>query len=153
VQKKLSSLRALFERHREQIMYLIFGGVTTFVSWLVYSICVRGFGLNLYYAQIVSWIIAVLVAFVTNKIWVFESKGWRPLQVLKEMATFIGGRLATGVLEIVATPLLVSWGLDLTLFGVEGLPAKMLVSIVIIILNYIISKFIAFRKSDNTAEE
>lgn len=125
-------------------MYCIFGVTTTFVNWVIYSLCVRGLGLDLYSSGIIAWIVAVIVAFVTNKLWVFESKSWAPLLLLKEAIAFVGGRVLTGVLEVIAVPALVNFGLNATLFGVEGLPAKILVSVVIVILNYVLSKFIAF---------
>ena len=139
-----SQYKEFFEKHREIIMYCIFGVITTIVSWLVYSICQAWLGLNLYYCGIISWILAVIVAFITNKLYVFDSKSWKPALALAEFITFVGGRALTGVLEIVAVPMLVSWGFDATLFGVEGLPAKISMTVVIVILNYILSKFISF---------
>lgn len=164
-------LYALFEKHREVIMYLIFGVATTAVSLVVYAVCERlflgnaaieslgnsglwqllvgFFGKDLKIAiaisNAVSWVIAVSFAFIVNKMWVFNSKSWRAGLVAKEAAAFVGGRAVTGVLEIVAVPLLVSFGLNQTLLGYEGLFAKILVLIVIMILNYFISKFMAFR--------
>ncbi len=146
---KIETIRSLIKRHREFIMYVIFGLLTTFINWLIYSLCVKALGLDLYISGIIAWIIVVSVAFVTNKIWVFNSRGWKTLQLIREAFTFFGGRLLTGVLEVAAVPALVSWGFNQTLFGVEGLPAKIIVSIVIVLLNYFISKFLSFggRKS------
>lgn len=142
--EKSSTFREFFAKHREVIMYCIFGVATTIVNWLAYSVCVRWLGLNLYVSGIAAWIIAVSTAFVTNKIWVFDSKSWRFLLVLGEVIAFFGGRALTGALEVIAVPALVSWGLDATLFEVEGLPAKIIVSVIIVALNYVISKFVAF---------
>ncbi|MEG1242217.1 MAG: GtrA family protein [Oscillospiraceae bacterium] len=150
---KPSTLRLLFDKYREVIMYIFFGGITTIVSWLVYSICEKGLGFGLFASGIVSWIIAVSVAFVTNKLWVFDSKSWQAKLVFTEAVAFFGGRLATGALEVVAVPALVKLGLDSTLFGVEGLPAKIIVSVVIIILNYILSKFFAFNFGKKKADK
>lgn len=143
-------------------MYLIFGGVTTVVSWLVYSLCMLAlpfdtevhyslfgmaldFNIKILVANVLSWIIAASVAFVTNKLWVFSSKSWEAKIVRREAMTFFTARGITGFLEIFSVPLLVSWGLSQTLFGIEGLPAKIIVSVVIVILNYIFSKFISFK--------
>lgn len=148
-------------------MYLIFGVVTTVVSLLVYSIAIRiimssgGFGplwkfsaetVNIDVANIISWIISVTVAFITNKLWVFESRVWAHDVVWKEAWTFYSGRLFTGILELVLMPLLVSWGLDLTLFKVEYFPAKIIVTVIIIILNYLLSKFISFKNVPKDAD-
>lgn len=142
-------------------MYLIFGVATTAVSWLVYSVAIHfilaggGFGpvwklsaetVNIDVANIISWIISVTFAFLTNKRWVFESKSWAHDVVRKEAWTFYGGRVFTGVLELVLMPLLVSWGLNMTLFDVEYFPAKIIVSVIVIVLNYLLSKFISFKK-------
>lgn len=179
MEKKPSVLRELFNKHREFIMYCIFGVLTTIVGWVTYSLSVLAFrGDSTAYsvvitaikdgaaseilgteletfillANVVSWIVAVVFAFVVNKIWVFSSRSWRPGLVAHEASRFIGGRVLTGILEIVAVPLLVGFGLNQTLFTIEGLPAKIVVSVVIVILNYIISKFYAFKASEPTGE-
>ena len=102
-------------------MYLIFGVATTVVSWIVYGVAIHaiissgGFGplwklsaetVNIDVANIISWIISVTFAFITNKLWVFESKSWEHAVVWKEAWTFYGGRVFTGVLELVLMPLL-----------------------------------------------
>ncbi len=161
MEEKPSMLRALFVKHREIIMYCVFGVTTTIVNWLFYSIFVESLGLikalpnemAILIAGILAWIIAVIVAFITNKLWVFESKSWERELVRKEALTFFGGRIATGVLEVVAVPALVSWGFDMTLFGVDGLPAKILVSVAIVILNYVLSKFVSFRDCKERPEQ
>ena len=178
VEAKPSELRALFQKYREIIMYCVFGVTTTVISWLVYSLCeltlpavnvtdsafesfvskliallgdntdVNTF-LSMTLAGVISWIVAVAVAFVTNKLWVFESKSWAGRLVANEALTFFGGRAATGLLEIIAVPTLVGWGFNFVLFGVNGLPAKIIISVVIVILNFILSKYISFRDSHN----
>lgn len=146
--EKPNGLNILFEKYKEIIMYCIFGVVTTLVSWVIYSLCMAVLPLALdpkmYISGIVSWIIAVAVAFVTNKLWVFDSKSWEAKLVIKEAISFVGGRAFTGILEVIAVPALVKLGLDMVLFGTEGLPAKIIVSVVIVILNYILSKYLAF---------
>ena len=171
MEEKSSVYRELFNKYREFIMYSIFGVSTTIVNWLVYSICVvvlpdsfagwfeilivKYFHLDIkiVVAGVIAWVIAVIVAFVTNKLWVFESKSWEHELVRKEALTFFGGRIATGILEIVAVPALVAWGFDFVLFGVDGLPAKILVSISIVILNYLLSKFVSFKSPNVETEE
>ena len=92
-------------------------------------------------------------AFVTNKIWVFESKSWKPSVAFKELWLFVTARLITGVLEWVGVPLLVAWGLDQKMFGVKGFVAKIIVSVIVIILNYVFSKLIIFKKKDKQTEK
>lgn len=144
MEEKPSKVRELFNKYHELIMYCVFGVTTTFISWLTYSIAEKALGMNLYWSGIFSWVIAVSVAFVTNKLWVFESKSWEIKLVIAELITFVGGRALTGALEVVAVPAIVALGFDMTLFGVNGLPAKILVSVLIVVLNYILSKFVSF---------
>jgi putative flippase GtrA len=167
LEKKPSKFRELLNKYHEIVMYLIFGVATTVVSWIVYGVAIRaiissgGFSplwklsaetVNIDVANIISWIISVTFAFITNKLWVFESKSWEHAVVWKEAWTFYGGRVFTGVLELVLMPLLVSWGLNMTLFKIEYFPAKIIVSVIVIILNYLLSKFISFKKKPEAAK-
>lgn len=144
MEEKKKGFRAFYQKYKEYINYSIFGCSTTLVCWFIYSICESKLNMSLRGAGLVSWIAAVVIAFVTNKLYVFESKSWQPVLVFKELVTFVGGRVLTGALEIEAVPRLVDWGFDMTLFGVEGLPAKILASGIVVILNYFMSKFISF---------
>ena len=145
--QKPSRIRKLLEKYHEFILYSFFGIFTTGASWLSYGICEAVFHMNLYYSGIVSWIAAVTVAFVTNKLWVFESKSWKPSILVREVLGFFGGRAFTGVFEVMGVPALVELGVSGTLFGVEGFIAKMVITGFVILLNYIISKFFVFAGS------
>ena len=100
-----------------------------------------------------SWICAVLFAFVTNKIWVFDSKSWRPSVALKELGLFVVSRLISGVIEIAGVPLLIWFGIDQTIFGIEGMVAKVLISVIVVILNYVFSKLFIFKSKKKTIDE
>ena len=100
----------------------------------------------LFLANLIAWTAGVLVAFVTNKIWVFESRVKTPGGVLKELALFTASRLITGVIEWFGLPLVILCGLNQTLFGIEGFLAKIIISVIVVILNYIFSKLIVFKK-------
>lgn len=156
----MKKIRAVYEKYREIIQYLFWGVMTTLVSWVtfaLFSLVFRGiaaelrvFGLtvsvSVLLSNVLSWICAVLFAYVTNKLWVFESKSWEPRIVWPEIIKFFSARAATGVLEIVAVPLLTAAGLDQTVFGIEGMVAKVIVTVVVVILNYVLSKLLVFRK-------
>ena len=152
-------------------MYIIFGVMTTLVNWVVYTLLMKLFGsaaesqtvlftlfgrsittkvFYIFIANFVAWVAGVLFAFVTNKLWVFESKSWRFGLVMKELWLFVLARLITGVLEWFGVPLLWAIGLDQDLFGIDGFLAKIVVSVVVVILNYVFSKLIIFRKKDKT---
>jgi putative flippase GtrA len=150
----------LLKKYRELISYLFWGVMTTIISWGSYSIFallfkrqiheVSLFGVQMsvvvLVSNILSWVCAFLFAFVTNKLWVFESKSWKPAVCIPEFGKFFSARALTGVLEIIAVPLLVTLGLNQTIFGVEGMVAKVIVSVAVVVLNYIFSKLFIFKK-------
>lgn len=159
--EKQSFVKKMFVKYKEIIMYLIFGVLTTVVSWGSYALFERAFkgaivdvNILVAVANVLSWVAAVLFAYITNKLFVFESKSFKPTDVCKELGLFVGSRLVSGALEWIGVPLLVWLGLNQTIFGFEGMLAKVLVSIIVVILNYILSKLIVFKKekTDNSSD-
>ena len=142
---------------REIILYLVFGGLTTVVSWGTYMLFANDnlLGLGITLSKFLSWVCAVLFAFFTNKSWVFQSHNWGPRTFFRELASFFGARAVTGALEIFGTPALVHAGVNQKLFGTTGMLANILVSIIVVILNYVFSKLFVFtkgrKKGDNGA--
>lgn len=149
----IKRIRDLIVKYNELIVYLIFGVLTTAVNWGIYSVLVKYFGFNINAGNIIAWIVAVVFAFVTNKIWVFKSKTTAFKLVLKEFVLFVGARALSGVIEIGGLPLLVWLGLGQTVFGVEAFLAKIVISFVVIILNFIFSKLIVFKKKKEDNDE
>ena len=152
-------MKALFIKYREIISYLFWGVMTTVVSWVTYSLLISLFGteaeisvfgfsvsLNVALANLLSWICAVLFAFVTNKLFVFRSRSWKSEILWPELWKFISARIVTGVIEIIAVPTLVAIGLDQEIFGIAGSWAKVIVSVAVVILNYVFSKLFVFKK-------
>ena len=139
-------MKKLFERYRELIVYFIVGVITTLVNWVCYAAGVELAGWSVAVSNVIAWIAAVAFAFAANKIWVFRSFSWKPGFVLREAVLFVSARLLTGVLEMGGVPLLVSLGLNQTLFGVRGMLAKVAVSVIVLVLNYVFSKLIIFKK-------
>ena len=130
-------------------MYLIMGGLTTLVSWGTYSLFawilpIANQDLLVLTANALSWLLAMTFAYVTNKIWVFESKSWERHFLLKEFGLFVSARLLTGIFEVVAVPGLVWLGCDQSILGVPGMLSKIIVSIIVVLLNYVFSKLIIF---------
>ena len=118
-----------YQKNKEMLLYLLFGGLTTIVSIGSYAWVNVGLGINELIANIISWIFAVTFAYVTNKIWVF-----------REMTKFYGGRLFTlGVEELLLF-------LFITLLHGNSVLVKFAAQIVILVLNYIISKIFVFRR-------
>lgn len=131
------------------------GGLTTLVSWGTYSLFawilpIANQDLLVLTANALSWLLAMTFAYVTNKIWVFESKSWERHFLLKEFGLFVSARLLTGIFEVVAVPGLVWLGCDQSILGVPGMLSKIIVSIIVVLLNYVFSKLIIFRKQSES---
>lgn len=141
----MKKIKKLIEKYKELLLYLLFGGLTTLVSWGSYALFELG-GLSVAGANALSWVCAVLFAFFTNKLFVFASRSWRPLILLREAGEFFGARLVTGLLTMAGVPLLMRIGLDQSIFGVDGMVAKIAMSVLEVLLNYIVSKLVIFKK-------
>ena len=147
----MNKLCKLYHAYKEAIDYLFWGGMTTVVSWGSYTLFVlllqgmMGEGSVVFWSNLGSWVCAVSFAFVTNKLWVFQSKSWAGSIVFPELTKFLSSRVATGVFEMIAVPALVAIGLNQTIFGIDGMVSKMLVSVAVVILNYILSKLFVFK--------
>ena len=148
-------MKKRFLKYKEIIMYLIMVGLTTLVSWGTYSLFawilpIANQDLLVLTANALSWLLAMTFAYVTNKIWVFESKSWERHFLLKEFGLFVSARLLTGIFEVVAVPGLVWLGCDQSILGVPGMLSKIIVSIIVVLLNYVFSKLIIFRKQSES---
>jgi putative flippase GtrA len=153
----MNTMKNLFLKYKEIIMYLIMGGATTVVNWAVYAISVSlintnasvlGFQLDVLISNVLAWILAVIFAYVTNKIFVFESYCWKLSFVFKEFVLFVSARFVTGLLEIFGVPWLVGLGLNQKIFGIEGMVSKVFVSVLVVILNYVFSKLFIFKNKE-----
>lgn len=132
-------------KHSEAVRYILFGGLNVVVTWVAYSVLVV-LGADLNVSNILSWVIGVLVAFVCNKFWVFRSTSTEGKTLGREFVSFFGGRIFTGIVAFVGFPILYGLGLDQSFMGVDGLPAKILTSVIEIALNFVISKYLVFLK-------
>ncbi|MCI5801480.1 MAG: GtrA family protein [Oscillospiraceae bacterium] len=130
----------LLAKYREVLNYLFFGVLTTLVNLVSYFVLTRAFHINYIAATAIAWVLSVLFAYVTNKIWVFESRDTAPGVILRELISFVGCRLFSGALDMGIMYLCVSvWGMP------DGI-IKILSNILVIVLNYIFSKLLIFRK-------
>ncbi len=139
-------MKEFYQKHREVIAYFLYGAFTSLVNVVLYAVFVPVLGITA--SNAIAWFGAVVFAFVTNKLFVFDRKCWAWRATLKEAGTFLGARILSGILEILLPTVLFYIGLDHDLFGIEGFLAKVIVSVVVIILNYVLSKKIVFRKKD-----
>lgn len=132
--------------NRETVLYLIFGVLTTLVDWLVYPL-LRYLGHSVAVSSTGSWAAAVLFAFITNKLFVFQSFTFRPRLFLKELVSFVSCRIVSGVITIFLMVILVD------VLGFHEWLGKVGVSAMSLVLNYIFSKLFIFKKTNQRSEE
>lgn len=135
----------IIQRYPEKLSYLIAGGLTSLVSWGTYAGFVTlGCGINA--SNVLSWVLAVIFAYLTNKVFVFRARGWGARQVCAEFVAFVSGRLVTGAIELGSVPVLLWLGVTQSLFQIEGFWAKFIAGLLPLVLNYIIGKRAVFRE-------
>lgn len=136
----IQKIRTLVEKYWDVLSYLFFGGLTTVVNYLVYLPAYNVLGLSAAVSNILAWVAAVAFAFLTNKPFVFKSHDWSVKTVFAELTKFVGCRVASGAMETVilfVTVDLLHWNGNLW---------KLLVSVLVVILNYFGSKLLVFKK-------
>lgn len=133
--------------NKETVLYLIFGVLTTIVSFGVYYLFFNFIGLDELIANIISWIAAVVFAYFTNKVFVFESRSWALRVIIPELISFFGARVLSFLFEegFIA--------LTCKTWGMNELLSKAIASVVVIILNYFASKFIIFKKKQKGSDD
>ena len=131
---------ALLAKYREAILYVFFGGCTTLVNWGSYALTYNVLGIPNVPSVIIAWVLAVAFAFVTNKIWVFESRSWEGPVVRHELWTFLAARIVTGLLDLGIMALAVD------VFHGNGNVWKLVSNVVVVILNYVASRLFIFTK-------
>ena len=136
----MERIKELYNKYREMILYLFFGGCTTLVNIAAYYICSKiGFGTAL--GTVIAWVLSVLFAYVTNRKYVFESNSCGFSAVLKEIVGFFMCRLATGLLDLAVMVVFVDY------LRFNDMLIKILSNIVVIVLNYIASKLMIFKST------
>ena len=143
----MSKLTELFKKYKHLIFYVFFGVCTTAINWVTYYLFYNVVGVPNLPSNIIAWVVAVAFAFVTNKLWVFESKSTENKTLIYEIFAFISARLATGLLDLAimyVTVDVLEWNSSLF---------KLISNIIVIITNYGFSKFVVFRKGKANGEE
>ena len=134
-----NDLKMLIIKNKEIIKYLIFGILTTLVNILCFYILDK-LNIDIYINNTISWIVSVIFAFITNKLYVFESKSLDIKTIFKEGTSFLGARIFSYFVDM-GTIYLLFDGLK-----INKLISKIVSNIIVIIINYIFSKFIFKKK-------
>lgn len=136
----MKKIKELFLKYKEVISYLFFGGCTFLVSIISFYIFNKVLSFNEHISNIISWILAVAFAFITNKVFVFESKVKEKKTVIKELISFVTARLLTlGIEEIILF-------VGCNLLNIDALIVKIIAQVVVVVSNYFLSKLFIFKK-------
>ena len=132
----MKKLLELYHKYEELVNYVIVGGLTTLVSWIVYFGSVLTFldaenAIQLQIANILSWVAGVAFAYGTNRKFVFKSK---EKNILKEASQFTASRVSTLFLDMIV------------IMGLNDGVSKIVSAVLVTITNYVLSKLVVFRK-------
>jgi putative flippase GtrA len=147
--------------NKETVTYLVFGVLTTVVNFVIFKLFdmtfEKAFTTDLtLLTNFIAWVGSVIFAYVTNKLFVFESKSWKANVIAKEIPSFIGARVFSLGVEELGLFVFITW-LGFDSFVLEILPGfalggKMLVKIalavIVVVMNYVFSKFIIFKNKE-----
>ena len=136
----LGKMKSLIEKYWDVISYLFFGVLTTVVNYLVYLPVYNLCHLSAAVSNMIAWVAAVAFAYLTNKPFVFRSHDWSAKTVIPELTKFVSCRVASGAMETVILLLTVD------VLGWNGNLGKLFTQVLVVILNYVGSKLIVFKK-------
>ena len=136
-------MKNLYLKNKEIINYLIFGALTTVVSFISYYLFARILLIDEVISNALSWFFSVLFAYITNKLFVFESKTFEKKNLFKEIISFFLARILTGILCDVLI-----FALFVKIFKINDIISKLITQVIVIVLNYLFSKLYIFRKKE-----
>lgn len=150
----MKTITTIFIKYKEIITYIIFGVLTTVVNFFAFWLFTKILGENLYLVNnAIAWVIGVVFAYITNKLFVFESKSWNLKLITKEITGFLGARIFSFLVEEGGMFLFISVlglgekSLELLGFTITGqFIVKLLLAVIVVVLNYVFSKFIIFKQ-------
>lgn len=128
----------LYFKYKEAVLYLIFGGLTTLFNIITYAVCAHIFNMDTLISNGIAWIVGVAFAYVTNKLYVFESHTDTIAALIRECASFVGCRLATGAMDMAimyVTVDVLHW---------PDIVMKIIANVLVIVLNFVFSKLFIF---------
>lgn len=133
-------MKKLIHKYWDIISYLFFGVLTTVVNYAVYLPCYNWLHWSATVSTAVAWVIAVAFAYLTNKPFVFRSHDWSLKTVVPELTSFVACRIGSGLMEMViifVTVDLLHW---------DGNWMKLATNVLVVVLNYVGSKLLVFKK-------
>lgn len=134
----IDKFKTLFYKYKSQVLYLFFGGLSTFLNIIIFFLLNTLVKIDYQISNVIAWIIVVVFAYITNKIWVFESKTTSKKDLLKESLSFIIARVVTLIVEFILLYLFIEK------FLMIEIVAKIIINVIVVVLNYIFSKLFIF---------
>ena len=134
----IKKIMDLYDNYQEMVNYVFFGGLTTLVNIIVFFLLDTGLGWPYLIANAIAIVVSILFAYVTNKIWVFQSKTENFQETFYEFTKFIGFRLLSGLADMATMWVLVD------LLIIDSSISKLLTQFIVVVLNYVFSKFFIF---------
>ena len=138
--ENMGKIKELLIKYKELVLYVVFGVLTTVVSYVSYWIFTDFLHIPYMVSTALSWVLSVTFAYVTNRKWVFESRAHGFVPILTEAAKFFASRIASGFMEMG----MMFIGVDL--LHVNDKIVKLVANVFVILANYILSKLVVFRK-------
>lgn len=140
----MEKLKFLFHKlvNRETILYIVFGVLTTLINLVAFGLLYDILHWELLVANTTAWLLSVIFAFLTNKLFVFDSKSFEARLFLREAVSFFAARLFSLAVDSLGMWLLVN------VISANSWLAKIVMNVIVIVLNYVLSKLIIFKKKD-----
>ena len=132
-------IKEYWDKYKDVILYLVFGVFTTVVNIVSSWVCAHVFGMSVMASTVIAWALAVFFAYVTNRTMVFHSSATEKGEILKEIGSFFACRLGTGVVDWVIMFVFVN------VLHFNDMIVKIAANFIVIVLNYVLSKFVIFK--------
>ena len=132
-------MKSVYDRHREFLAYAGYGCGTVAINFIIYYLCYYELGITNVNSNIVAWFMAMAFAFITNKLYVFESKSFEIEILIHEIIAFVGFRIVTGAFDV----MMMYYAVDR--LQLDGMMMKAMVNVIVIALNYVASKKLVFK--------
>lgn len=136
----MESIENLCASYKHFIIYSIFGLLTTVINLAVYFFCYNIIEIANVLSVVIAWIVAVAFAFITNKLWVFNSTSFSVKTITHEVPAFFGARLITGILDVMTMYVVVD------ILTWNSTVWKLISNVIVVVLNYVASKYVVFNK-------
>ncbi len=138
----LKTIKDIYIKYKEIINYLVFGGLTTIVNFVTYFIFTKVIGIEEVLSSGIAWFCSVLFAYITNKLFVFDSKTDGKKALVIECISFFGARVVSGILCDVGT-----FAIMVKVLHINDIIAKIITQVMVVIVNYVFSKLLVFKKN------